>query len=180
MLNKIAKYRLPYSYVAGICPIVYAFWKHPALFHPAIALVLLGITLRIWAAGHITKNSSLTRSGPYALTRNPLYLGSFLSAVGVFSLVQAWSLLAVFLPTFALFYGATILGEEKYLATVYGDDYATYCSQVGVFFPKPTLIRSSDDTSFSFSKAMLYNKEINAVACTTAEVLLVYLSGLSA
>src|SRR5207253_870079 len=46
------------------------------------AVALPGLALRTWASGHLRKNDALAVSGPYAYTRNPLYLGSFLIGLG--------------------------------------------------------------------------------------------------
>src|SRR5690348_3670278 len=45
-------------------------------------IVLAGILVRAMASGHIRKNAELATTGPYAYTRNPLYLGSILIALG--------------------------------------------------------------------------------------------------
>jgi len=44
---------------------------------------LVGLALRAWAAGYLHKQEVLTVTGPYAYTRNPLYLGSAVLALGV-------------------------------------------------------------------------------------------------
>jgi len=48
----------------------------PAAVAWSLALVLPGLWLRAYAAGYVKKNRELTVTGPYAHTRNPLYLGS--------------------------------------------------------------------------------------------------------
>src|SRR5882672_7883187 len=45
-------------------------------------VALPGLALRAWATGHLRKNDALATTGPYAYTRNPLYLGSFVMGVG--------------------------------------------------------------------------------------------------
>ena len=54
----------------------------PAAIAWSLALVLPGLGLRACASGYVKKNSELTVTGPYAHTRNPLYLGSMLMAAG--------------------------------------------------------------------------------------------------
>lgn len=176
MFDNFRRYRLTFSYVAALAPLAYALWKRPPFIHWALALVVIGVILRIWAAGHITKNSVLAQNGPYALTRNPLYLGSFLSALGVFTVVQAWALLGLFLPLYFLFYGSTIASEQRYLRMTYGEDYDLYCKMVPVFFPRLIPARTAQSASFSLRKAFFYNKEIISTACTVLEVGLVYLT----
>src|SRR5688572_25833201 len=53
-------------------------------------LVLSGLAIRSWAAGTLAKCKSLIRVGPYALARNPLYIGTFLMIVGFCTLVGDW------------------------------------------------------------------------------------------
>ena len=61
-------------------------------------ITLAGMLLRLWAAGHIIKGRVLTRSGPYAFHRNPLYLGSFFMALGIIVGGQGYWLLPTMIP----------------------------------------------------------------------------------
>jgi protein-S-isoprenylcysteine O-methyltransferase Ste14 len=105
------------------------------LFLPGVLLVIIGIVIRIWAAGCIDKDSRLAMSGPYALTRNPLYLGSFIIGLGVIVAAQIWWLLPIYAVGFALFYWPTIVSEEKKLTELFGEEYLEYKKQVPAFFP---------------------------------------------
>jgi len=81
----------------------------------SLVLVVPGLWLRGYAAGYVKKNAELTTTGPYAHTRNPLYLGSMLIAFGFAA--AAWNL-AIFVALavlFAAIYVPTIQGEEAYL-----------------------------------------------------------------
>src|SRR5258708_246498 len=62
-----------------------AWWAEPTAWSLAAgaAVSLPGLLLRGWAAGHLAKNQRLATSGPYALTRNPLYIGTALAAAGM-------------------------------------------------------------------------------------------------
>src|ERR1700687_2349559 len=80
------------------------------------ALVLLpGLFLRGLASGHVQKDKQLTTSGPYAYTRNPLYLGSLFLAAGFAIAARSWSIVAIMVLMFALIYVPVIAGEERYL-----------------------------------------------------------------
>jgi len=61
--------------------------RRPAWHLWGIPLVVLGEALRTWAAGHLLKDERLTVGGPYAFVRDPLYLGSLLSALGFLAIV---------------------------------------------------------------------------------------------
>jgi len=68
------------------------------------SLAVLGAGLRAWAAGHLKKDQELSTGGPYAYTRNPLYLGSFLMGLGVIVACGSLLLLALFLIFFYLLF----------------------------------------------------------------------------
>ena len=93
------------------------------------ALVLLpGLALRGLASGHVQKDKQLTISGPYAYTRNPLYLGSLMLAAGFAIVGRSWWIVAVMLLMFAVIYVPVIAGEERYLRQTFPeyDDYARH------------------------------------------------------
>src|SRR5690606_11506294 len=77
----------------------------PATLLAGAALAAAGIALRAWAAGTIVKNAVLTTTGPYAHTRNPLYVGSFLLGLGLALAGARPSVLVAFLVAYALVYG---------------------------------------------------------------------------
>ena len=56
----------------------------------SLVLVVPGVWLRAYAAGYVRKNAELTRTGPYAHTRNPLYLGSMMIAFGFAVAAGSW------------------------------------------------------------------------------------------
>src|SRR5262249_26317754 len=55
-----------------------------------ILVVIPGLIIRVLASGHVRKNEQLTTTGPYAYTRNPLYLGSFVIALGFAIAARSW------------------------------------------------------------------------------------------
>jgi|GEM_PF-1691196 steroid 5-alpha reductase family enzyme len=103
-----------------------------------LAFVLSGMLLRLWARGHFTVGRLFT-TGPYAIVRHPLYLGSFLAVVGVLFVLNDWLNWAVILPLFILFYGATILHEEKALSRRFGEQWRQYKASTPALWPAPTI-----------------------------------------
>jgi protein-S-isoprenylcysteine O-methyltransferase Ste14 len=81
----------------------------------SILLVAPGLWLRAYASGYVKKNAELTTTGPYAYTRNPLYLGSMLLAFGFAAASRRWEVVVVLAALFALIYIPTIRSEEEYL-----------------------------------------------------------------
>ena len=114
------------------------FLARPAL--PSILagfpLILVGEGIRTWASGQIEKNKRLAREGPYALTRNPLYLGHFFLGLGFCVMAGRWLVSVIFLPTFAFIYSATIRAEEETLQKLFGREFEAYRSSVPRFFPR--------------------------------------------
>lgn len=102
--------------------------------------MLPGLALRAYAAGYVKKNAELTRTGPYAHTRNPLYLGSMLIAWG-FSLAAGRVWLGILLVAlFLAIYWPTILSEEAYLRTAF-PEFEAYAAAVPRLLPRLTPAR---------------------------------------
>ncbi|MHB8078000.1 MAG: methyltransferase family protein [Candidatus Krumholzibacteriia bacterium] len=116
---------------------IYFWFARPSRHSLAAGLLLVapGLALRACASGYLRKNTELTMTGPYAYTRNPLYLGSLLLACG--SAVAARNLwLAVALAVlFAVIYWPTILGEEAGLRDRF-PEFAEYASKVPRLLPR--------------------------------------------
>ena len=81
----------------------------------SLLLVLPGLWLRAYASGYVRKNAELTTTGPYAHTRNPLYLGSMLIAFGFAGASGSWIIAIALAILFAVIYIPTIQSEEAYL-----------------------------------------------------------------
>jgi protein-S-isoprenylcysteine O-methyltransferase Ste14 len=117
--------RVPLSFVFAIA---YVWLAHPtriSLLTGALVLVP-GLILRGLASGHVQKDRQLTTSGPYAYTRNPLYLGSLILAAGFIIAARSWWIPAILLVMFVVIYVPVIAGEERYLRKTFPeyDDYA--------------------------------------------------------
>jgi len=99
---------------------------------------LFGLAVRAAAAGHLRKHEELTTSGPYAFTRNPLYLGSAVLAVGVIVAGHSWLAAVLVGAYFALFYSIVMRREEAELRGKYGAAFEEYAERVPLFFPRLT------------------------------------------
>ena len=85
----------------------------------SLVLVLPGLWLRGYAAGYVKKNRELTQTGPYAYTRNPLYLGSMLIAAGFAVALQSWAVAVVLAGMFLVIYVPVIASEERFLRAAF-------------------------------------------------------------
>ena len=115
--------------------LVFSARNYPTL--PGIIVCFVGATIRFWASGYLRKDSRPAVGGPYAFVRNPLYLGTYLMAIGTAWSVENYWLLAVITVLFALIYHFIILDEETKLKRIFGAPYETYCKLVPRFFPRP-------------------------------------------
>ena len=87
---------------------------------------MAGEALRIWAAGHLEKGREVTASGPYRLSRHPLYLGSAIIGVGFAVASASVAAAALVLVYLTLTYGAAIRSEEAHLTEKFGAAYPDY------------------------------------------------------
>lgn len=153
-MNKIRfkKLRLWIAYPAFIVfPIVArvtdgSFWA-------GVSIMVLGMLVRFWASGYITKSRVLTTSGPYAYTRNPLYLGNFLLGLGVVVVANNGWLILYYSAAFLILYAGTIQEEQKVLEEKFGEDYRTYLKKVPMFFPRLMPFRGASEKPFSLRQS---------------------------
>jgi len=117
--------------------IFYFWWARPNVrsLLASLLLVVPGLLLRGYASGYVKKNTELTVTGPYAYTRNPLYLGSILIAFG-FALAErnVW-IAAALAVLFIAIYWPVILGEEEFLRAQF-PGYEAYAKRVPRLFPR--------------------------------------------
>ena len=99
-------------------------------------VAIIGLAIRAWASGHLRKNQELTTSGPYAHTRNPLYLGTFLLGTGVAIGGGTLWFIALFATLYLLIYVPVMVAEADTMRDLFSDEYQHYSSQVPLFVPR--------------------------------------------
>jgi protein-S-isoprenylcysteine O-methyltransferase Ste14 len=158
--------RVPLGFVAAAL-YLFELLRH-APFLPAVAgslaLTLPGLWLRAYAAGTVKKNSELTVTGPYAHTRNPLYLGSMLIAAGFALALLSWPVALTLALGFAIIYVPVIAAEERFLRAAF-PGYEDYCQRVPRLIPRlaaaPNPEGEGTRRAFSFS-LYVQHREYNA------------------
>jgi len=120
---------------------------------------VLGLGIRAWAAGHLEKNMALATGGPYARVRNPLYIGTLLTAAGFVIASRRWELAILFAAVFLFVYLPVIELEEQHLRTLF-PDYAEYARRVRKLIPGRPL--AGEPRRFRWSRYMR-NEEYQAV-----------------
>ena len=125
---------------------VFLFFAQP---EPLILLIgavisLIGLMIRAWASGHIRKNQTLAISGPYAYSRNPLYVGSFVMGLGFTLASGVWWLAILFAILFLGIYLPVMRNEAKELTAIFGESFAKYAEEVPLFIPRLTKYRAEN------------------------------------
>ena len=145
-------------------------------------VVVPGIWLRAYASGYVKKNAELTVTGPYAHTRNPLYLGSMLIAFGFAGAARNIWIFFALAVLFALLYAPTIRSEEEFLRAKF-DNFDEYARRVPRLFPRitPATLGRSEGQSGRFSRDLYrqhreYNALMGAAAIYAALLLRLYLA----
>jgi hypothetical protein len=116
---------------------VFLYLARPTLSSLAWSLILVvgGLWLRGYASGYVKKNSELTITGPYAYTRNPLYLGSILIALGFAVASRSLYILIALVILFAAIYVPVIRAEEEFLNRAFAG-FGEYCNRVPRLIPR--------------------------------------------
>ena len=99
-------------------------------------VAIVGLLIRGASSGHLRKDRELATSGPYAYTRNPLYLGSAFLAGGFAIAGGSWWAGLLVVAYFGIFYYAVMRNEEQDLHVRFGEAFAAYAARVPLFFPR--------------------------------------------
>jgi protein-S-isoprenylcysteine O-methyltransferase Ste14 len=132
---KLSRLRVPLGYAAFALVVILARPRAGSVA-AGMALAVLGEGLRIWASGHIEKTARLATGGPYAHTRNPLYVGSALLALGVAVASASPFVVLAVAVYFAALYPAVIREESAFLAARFPEEYAAWAREVPAFLPR--------------------------------------------
>lgn len=159
--RKLARFQAARRAVLAIL-IVFAFGAltfvgsiHDELMHEHIealglALILVGIGGRLWATLYIggRKSAEVVSTGPYSITRNPLYLFSSIAAAGVGAQTGSFTIALLSMGLCAAAFHIVALREERHLAATLGDEYLAYLGRVPRFLPNPLLYRDDPEVTF--------------------------------
>jgi protein-S-isoprenylcysteine O-methyltransferase Ste14 len=133
-----------------------------ALLLAGAALALAGLLWRAWSAGYLAKDQRLATGGPYAYTRNPLYLGSAVMGLGGAVAGRSWIMGVAFAVFFVLVYWPVMQREAQFLQREFPKAFEPYAKQVPLFFPKWPRIPAGNE-KFQW-RLYLKNREYEAAA----------------
>jgi protein-S-isoprenylcysteine O-methyltransferase Ste14 len=114
---------------------------------------VVGLCLRAYAAGYLHKKEVLTVTGPYAYTRNPLYLGSAILTLGAGIATRSWVSALLLFAYFVIFYSMVMRREANELHIRHGASFEEYARIVPLFIPRLTAAKLAGDSASAFSFA---------------------------
>lgn len=160
----VARWRVRAGYLLAVAVLWFA-RPNPRSIAIGAGIGFLGLCIRACAAGFLHKQDVLTVTGPYAYTRNPLYLGSAVLALGAAVATNSWISASVLLLYFTVVYTIVMRREEGELRGHHGAAFETYAKAVPLFFPRFTGARLTGASTGSFSFAQYRrNHEYQAAA----------------
>ena len=167
--------RVPFGFLVAAVFLVQIYFYPPTVRSLlwSLLLVVPGGMLRAYASGYVRKNAELAVTGPYAYTRNPLYLGSMLMAVGFAAAGRSVLLAVLLVLMFLAIYLPVILSEEAFLRGAF-PEFDAYAREVPRLLPRITAARfgasdASGQAGGGFSGALYaqhreYNSALGAIA----------------
>ena len=151
LLDFFARWRVRIGYLLAVV-VLWLSRPNPHSILIGAAIGIIGLIVRAFAAGYLHKQSILTTTGPYAYTRNPLYFGSSLMAVGAAAAMNSIASAALLLIYFALVYTLVMRREELELRGHHGPAFEAYAQSVPLFFPRLTPVKQSNVSSLDQSE----------------------------
>lgn len=160
-------------------------WLAVGLSVLAAVFIFAGEAIRIWAVGHSgtttraksLKAAALATGGPYAVVRNPIYVGNFVLGLGFVLLTRvAWVAIA-YVVFFAIQYSLIVSIEEEFLEGKFGDEYRSYKKSVRRFLPNLARLGSSGTPGEEFRWRSLKGEKwtlLNMVACGAGILFVMY------
>ena len=140
-----------------------------------LTLSIVGEALQVWCFAALHKKKELAANGPYAVVRNPMYLGRYLLILGAITITGRPFLMILFTIVYYFYMANRVDREEKVLEEIFKDDYRKYCRQVPRFLP---LWHDSKKTNLRFFKWKLFfenNAHLNLLAMSIGYLLIYYM-----
>jgi hypothetical protein len=150
--NFFMRWRVRFGYPLAIAVLAFS-QPTPSSISLGALVGVAGLCLRAYAAGYLHKQEVLTVTGPYAYTRNPLYLGSAMLALGAGIATRSWISSLILIIYFAVFYSAVMQREANELHRRHGASFEEYARTVPLFLPRLTPAKLPGNSAGSFSFA---------------------------
>src|SRR5438876_10154400 len=150
--NFFVRWRVRLGYPLAVAVLYFSRPTPPSILLGALTGIL-GLGVRAYAAGYLYKQEVLTIAGPYAHTRNPLYLGSAILALGAGIATRSWISALILIVYFAVFYSIVMRREASELRLRHGTSFDEYARTVPLFISRLTSAKLPGDSVGVFSFA---------------------------
>ena len=150
-IKRLFKLRFAVIYPFGAFVVIFSHASDKSL-RAGIGFIIAGLLVRAWANGYAIKLDKLTTSGPYALVRHPLYLGTMIIIVGFAIMLNTYHVGVLFIAMMAIMYYRTIKKEEAMLEAAFNDTYLDYKKNVPAVIPTVLPYRKGEKWPFSFRR----------------------------
>jgi protein-S-isoprenylcysteine O-methyltransferase Ste14 len=150
--NFFVRWRVRLGYPLALAVLAFSRPTPRSILQGALAGII-GLSVRAYAAGYLHKQEVLTVTGPYAYTRNPLYLGSAILALGAGIATCSWISALILIVYFAVFYSIVMRREANELHLRHGASFEEYARVVPLFIPRLTAAKLPGGSAGSFSLA---------------------------
>lgn len=157
----LRKFRVPLAVAAGIALLARI---DPDWFLPGLAVSLVGEAIQLWCFATLHKKKELAANGPYAIVRNPMYLGRYFLILGALMLPGIPWLLPVYTVLYYFYMRNRVKREEETLRGIFGEEYAEYCTQVSRFLPSLRPFRGNPVLTFRWELLLRNNGHWNFLA----------------
>jgi protein-S-isoprenylcysteine O-methyltransferase Ste14 len=174
--------RVPFGQLAQRIRVPVGFLLAPLLFisaRPTVwtlaagaVVAAIGLSIRAWASGYLRKNQELTTSGPYAHTRNPLYLGTFILGTGLATGGGALWFIILFMALYLIIYVPVMHTEAEYMRHLFAAEYEHYSRDVPLFLPRLTAYRAAAKNGFERALYLRHREYRAAVGAAVVLALL--------
>ena len=167
----LQRIRIPLGFLFAVVFLIFA---RPSVTSITLGsgIAFIGLAIRAWASGHIRKARVLAVTGPYAYTRNPLYLGTFFLGLGFTVASGVWWLSLFFAALFVGIYLPVMRVEADDIHRIFGRDFDEYARNVPVFIPRLTSLKKSprkkEAEKFDFGLYLQYREYRAALGAIAA------------
>lgn len=157
----LRKFRVPLAVAAGVLLILRI---EPGWFLPGLAVSFLGELIQLWCFASLHKKKELAANGPYALVRNPMYLGRYFLILGALMLAGRPWLPVVYTVLYYFYMSNRVKREEEVLRGLFGREYEEYCAEVSRFVPALRPFRGNPVMTFRWELLLRNNGHWNFLA----------------
>jgi hypothetical protein len=149
-------------------------WIKPEWFLPGLIVAAAGEAIQIWCSASLSKNKVLAAKGPYALVRNPMYLGRYFLILGGVLMTASVASVIGFSVVYYLYMLNRVRREEANLTAVFGEQYRQHCARVNRFLPSFRNVAAADLLYFNWRLFFENRAHLHLLAAVLAYGILGY------